>query len=84
MEELLLSLAAMLDPLYVVIWCVGCLIFTVVAPPKLTAKIPDVIMQVINFSAFNWGNAVNRYCDSKGNPCDDSKDKDSNPDKKSA
>ena len=82
MEEVLLYLATLVNPLYVAIWCFVCLIFTVIAPPKLTAKIPDRLMQIINFSAFNWGNAVNRYCDTKGNPCNDFKDKDSIPPRK--
>lgn len=75
MEEILVIIAGSVDPLYVAIWCFICLIFTAVAPPQLTTKIPNLLMRVINFSAFNWGNAVNKYTDSKGNQVNESTSK---------
>lgn len=75
MEEILIYVASLVDPLYVAIWCFVCLIFTAIAPPQLTTKVPNLLMRVINFSAFNWGNAVNKYTDSKGNQDNESTSK---------
>lgn len=82
MEEVLLFLSTLVDPLYVAIWCFGCMLFTALTPAKVTAKVPDFLMQVINLSALNVGNAANKYCDLKGNPCDEDSPRDSHSNKK--
>ena len=53
---------------YLAAWCFSCAVFVAVAPVKLTQKMPDWLMVVINFFAANVGNAVNKWSDKKGNP----------------
>lgn len=53
---------------YLAAWCSACSVFVAVAPVKITQKLPDWLMVVINFCAANVGNAVNKWSDKKGNP----------------
>jgi len=53
---------------YLATWCFACAVFVAAAPVKLTQKLPDQVMVVINLCAANVGNAVNKWSDKKGNP----------------
>lgn len=62
------------DPVFIVYalvtlgWCLFCALFTAFVPVKWTEKLPDWVMVIINISAVNVKNAVNRVTDIKGNP----------------
>lgn len=49
---------------YVLALCFICRAFVTVAPVSLTAKIPDIVMQLISIMAL----VGNRKADNKGNP----------------
>ena len=37
------------------------------APPKVTAKIPDIVMIVLNILSANYNHTINKKTDIKGN-----------------
>lgn len=53
--------------LYIAAWCFVCALFTALAPEKLTSKIPNIIMTIINISAINVGKATNLLTNKQGN-----------------
>lgn len=79
LEQVLAELLAYLSVeyfLYVTAVCFGCAVFVAVAPTKLTQKIPDFLMVIINFCALNFWNSVNKKTNIKGNPLDENPIKD--------
>lgn len=71
MEDFVMALLALVPPEFwfvPVILCFVSALFVALAPPTLTAKIPDPIMVIINTLAINFSNASNELTDKKGNP----------------
>lgn len=71
MEDFVLALLALVPPSlwYIpVALCFASALFVALAPPALTAKIPNPIMVIINTLAINFSNASNELTDKKGNP----------------
>lgn len=52
---------------YVLGFCFVCAAFTAIAPEKVTSKVPDFLMVIINAFALNVGQAKNLLTDMKGN-----------------
>lgn len=71
MDEITLQLLSLaMDSgyiLYVFLWCTACGLFAALAPPSVTARVPNIIMVIINVSALNLGRAANALTDLRGN-----------------
>jgi len=67
MEQIIIFLFTEGYGLWITGWCFVCMLFTSFAPVSLTEKIPDVLMQFINYSAGNFKYAANKLTDIKGN-----------------